>query len=147
MTIILLACKPCEAILNCLEQVLYLGRAPRTKETLPDFHEWCRVTRHPRVFSGVDGLSTDTPVLGHHNSDRQNPVNRREKFGFFIFSPLSLYRFSFPTENILFFAQIFDFNLIHNLCLVHIVPCVHDWFGFVSISKQFISSLLKFNLF
>ena len=24
-----------------------LGRAPRTKETLPDFHEWCRDTRHP----------------------------------------------------------------------------------------------------
>ena len=23
------------------------GRAPHTKETLPDFHEWCRVTRHP----------------------------------------------------------------------------------------------------
>ena len=21
-----------------------LGRAPRTKETLPDFREWCRVT-------------------------------------------------------------------------------------------------------
>ena len=34
-------------------QVLYLGRAPRTKETLPDFHE-CRVgystsTSIPRV--------------------------------------------------------------------------------------------------
>ena len=27
-------------------QVLYLGRAPRTKETLPDFREKCRVTRH-----------------------------------------------------------------------------------------------------
>ena len=27
-------------------QVLYLGRAPRTKETLPDFCEKCRVTRH-----------------------------------------------------------------------------------------------------
>ena len=26
---------------------LYFGKAPRTKETLPDFHEWCRVTRHP----------------------------------------------------------------------------------------------------
>ena len=26
-------------------QVLYLGRAPRIKETLPDFHEWRRVTR------------------------------------------------------------------------------------------------------
>ena len=27
-----------------------LGRAPRTKETLPDFHEVCRVSRHPRIF-------------------------------------------------------------------------------------------------
>ena len=25
-------------------QVLYLGRALRTKETLPDFLKWCRVT-------------------------------------------------------------------------------------------------------
>ena len=34
---------------------LYLGRAPRTKETLPDFREKCRVTRHSRVFPRVDG--------------------------------------------------------------------------------------------
>ena len=34
-------------------QVLYLGRAPRTKETLPDFREECRVTRHSRVFRGL----------------------------------------------------------------------------------------------
>ena len=27
-----------------------LGRAPRTKETLPDFRERGRVTRHSRVF-------------------------------------------------------------------------------------------------
>ena len=27
-------------------QVVYLGRAPSTKETLLDFHEKCRVTRH-----------------------------------------------------------------------------------------------------
>ena len=27
-------------------EILYLGRAPRTKETLPDFREKCRVTRH-----------------------------------------------------------------------------------------------------
>ena len=33
-------------------QVLYLGRAPRTKETLPDFREKCRVARHSRVFQG-----------------------------------------------------------------------------------------------
>ena len=40
---------------TCYMQVLYLGRAPRTKETLPDFSEKCRVTRHSRVFSQVDG--------------------------------------------------------------------------------------------
>ena len=67
MAIILLACRPCVVIVNCLGQDLYFGRAPRTKETLPDFHE-CRVgyptsTSVPRV----DRLSTDTPVLGRHN--------------------------------------------------------------------------------
>ena len=41
-----------------------LGRAPRTKETLPDFCEWCRVTRHPPDTTSiprVDGLSTRHP--------------------------------------------------------------------------------------
>ena len=47
VAIILLACRPCVVIVNCLGQVLYLGRAPRTKETLPDFREWSRVTRCP----------------------------------------------------------------------------------------------------
>ena len=41
-------------------QVLYLGRAPRKKETLPDFHEKCRVTRYSRVFRGLTG-SQRTP--------------------------------------------------------------------------------------
>ena len=41
-------------------QVLYLGRAPRTKETLPDFLKWRRVTRHPFVFHGLTG-SQRTP--------------------------------------------------------------------------------------
>ena len=44
----------------CLIQVLYLGKAPRTKETLPDFREKCRVTRHSRVFRGLTG-SQRTP--------------------------------------------------------------------------------------
>ena len=57
VAIILFACGPCVVILNCLGQVLYLGRAPRTKETLPDFHELCRVTRHPQVFcEGIHDL-------------------------------------------------------------------------------------------
>ena len=44
-------------------QVLYLGRAPRTKETLPNFRERCRVTRHSRVFCGLTG-SQRTPGFG-----------------------------------------------------------------------------------
>ena len=41
---------PCDWDRFCI-----LGRAPRTKETLPDFHEWCQVTRHPRIFCGLMG--------------------------------------------------------------------------------------------
>ena len=36
-----------------------LGRAPRIKKTLPDFREWCRVTRHPRIFRGLMGCQRD----------------------------------------------------------------------------------------
>ena len=39
---------------------MYLGRAPRTKETLPDFRERCQVARHSRVFRGLTG-SQQTP--------------------------------------------------------------------------------------
>ena len=55
-----------------------LGRAPRTKETLPDFFlnmdldkwditVWYRVTRSPLKFFRVDGLSMGPPDLGCHN--------------------------------------------------------------------------------
>ena len=37
-----------------------MGRAPRTKETLPDFRESGRVIRHSRVFRGLTG-SQRTP--------------------------------------------------------------------------------------
>ena len=50
-------------ILHCLGQdiqVFHLGRAPRTKETLPDFLKWRRVTRHPLIFRGLTG-SQRTP--------------------------------------------------------------------------------------
>ena len=46
-----------------LIQILYLGRAPRTKETLPDFLKWRRVTRHPLVFHRLTG-SQQTPGFG-----------------------------------------------------------------------------------
>ena len=41
--------------IGLFETGLYMGRAPRTKETLPDFCERGRVIRHPRVFPRVDG--------------------------------------------------------------------------------------------
>ena len=44
-------------------QVLYLGRAPRIKETLLDFLKWHRVTRQPLVFRGLTG-SQRTPEFG-----------------------------------------------------------------------------------
>ena len=55
VVIILLACGPCVVIVNLLGQVCILGRVARTKETLPDFHKWCRVTRHPRIFRRLTG--------------------------------------------------------------------------------------------
>ena len=57
-------------------KVLYFGRAPRTKETMLDFREKCRVTRHSRVFRGLTGSQrtpgfwgvTESPNLDHQNS-------------------------------------------------------------------------------
>ena len=53
--LILIVYEPCVVIVNLLGQVCTLGRAPRTKETLPDFCERCRVTGHSRVFRGLTG--------------------------------------------------------------------------------------------
>ena len=45
-------------------QVLYLGRAPRIKETLPDFREKCRVARHSRVFCELTGSQRTPGICG-----------------------------------------------------------------------------------
>ena len=45
--LILMVYEPDVVISLLLGQVFTLGKAPRTEETLPDLHEWCRVTRHP----------------------------------------------------------------------------------------------------
>ena len=49
-------------------QVFYLGRAPRTKETLSDFLKWRRVTRHPLIFRRLTG-SQRTPGIGASQLD------------------------------------------------------------------------------
>ena len=45
-------------------QVPFLGRAPCTKETLPDFLKWCRVTRPPLVFRRLTGSQRTPGVRG-----------------------------------------------------------------------------------
>ena len=53
--LILIVYGPGVVVVNCWDKFYTLGRAPRIKETLPDFHEWCRVTRHPRIFLELTG--------------------------------------------------------------------------------------------
>ena len=53
--LILVVYGPGVVVVNCWDMFCTLGRAPRRKKALPDFHEWCRVTRHPRVFRGLMG--------------------------------------------------------------------------------------------
>ena len=42
--LILIVYGPGVVVVNCWNRLFTLGRAPRTKETLLDFREWCRVT-------------------------------------------------------------------------------------------------------
>ena len=55
-------------VLDCLGQVscrrCKLGRAPRTKETLPNFLKWSRVTRYPLVFRELTGGQRTLEKLG-----------------------------------------------------------------------------------
>ena len=76
-------------------QVLYLGRALRTKETLSDFLKWRRVTRHPLVFRGLMGSQRTLGIAVSHykyyvdNEEIQNIIYYNFKFLnniFFFFS-------------------------------------------------------------
>ena len=62
-------------------QVLYLGRAPRTKKTLLDFSEKCRVTRHSLVFRGLTGSQRTSGFWGYMMSPKThyiiNPLTTR----------------------------------------------------------------------
>ena len=53
-------------------QEFHLGRALRTKETLPDFLKWVRVTRHPLVFRGLTGSQRTLGFWGV-TTQPQNP--------------------------------------------------------------------------
>ena len=79
-------------------QVLYLGRAPRTKETLPDFCEKCRVTRHSRVFHGLTGSQRTPGIWGvtawYHSLGIRIPM----ELGFGYPSPLGWFDVEFRCE-------------------------------------------------
>ena len=51
----LLSHGPSDVVVNYWDKFCTLGRSPCTKETLLDFRESCRVTRHPRVFRRLTG--------------------------------------------------------------------------------------------
>ena len=53
--LILIVYGPSVVVVNCWDRFCTLGRAPRTNETLPDFHERCYVTRQSREFRGLTG--------------------------------------------------------------------------------------------
>ena len=55
VAIISLISRPCVVVVYGWDMLCTLGKAPRTTETLPNFHERCRVTRHSRVFRGLTG--------------------------------------------------------------------------------------------
>ena len=63
----LLAHGPCVVVVNCGDGFCTLGRAPRTKETLPDFHEWCPGYLTYVNIQRVNGLSTDPREMGRHS--------------------------------------------------------------------------------
>ena len=52
-------------------QILYVGRALRTKETLPDFLKWCRVTRHPLVFRDLMGSQRVRILFKYDSGDKK----------------------------------------------------------------------------
>ena len=79
-------------------QVLYLGRAPRTKKTLPDFLKWSRVTRCPLVFRGLTG-SQRTPRFWGVTAWYQSSGFKAKVYDF-IFLCLLFFFFFFLEDNI-----------------------------------------------
>ena len=120
VAIILLACGPYVVIVNFWDRFFTLGGAPRTKETMLDFREWCRVTRHPRVFRGLTGCQRDPREWGvtGHETRTSNPNNTYSlqlssfgKLGVEICWPLQ----TMGGKTTIFLSIAFYFNIFHPL--------------------------------
>ena len=64
--LILIVYLPSVVVVHCWDRFCILGRSPRTKETPPDFREWCRVTRYSRLFHGLTGYQRTPREMGRH---------------------------------------------------------------------------------
>ena len=116
-------------ILHCLGQdmqVLYLGRAPRTKETLPEFLKWRQITRPPLVFRGLTGSQR---TLGFGVS--------LKKFMFLhslgvVNSLLTVYVFFFFSISLIFFFLPFS----HWNVFIYFLGEISDKFSMLLIRKK-----------
>ena len=63
LLIIIIYETPCGHCL-CWDRCCTMGRAPRTKEAPPDFHELGRVTRHSQVFRRLMGSQRTPRIWG-----------------------------------------------------------------------------------
>ena len=75
--LILIVYEPGVVVVNCWDRFCILGRDPRTKETLPNFHEWCRVTREMRRHS-VEELVGEKP----YQVEKTNYMNEQRSYQF-----------------------------------------------------------------
>ena len=105
-------------------QVLYLGRALRTKEILPDFLKRCRVTRHPLVFRGLTG-SQRTPGFWGVTSNSAHYVKRGCHF----------------------FFKLITFKLVHSYNVKHLTCTIFCSSGLQNIYKLHIWKCLTFTIF
>ena len=112
-------------------QVFHLGRAPRTKEVLPDFLKWRRVTRHPLVFRGLTG-SQRTPGFGASHS-LCNSFPSPSRFGPFLLKKMTTIPYF-----VLFLIKLSK-NAIH-------VPKILNFDTWLYFGHPFPSSLYSYNM-
>ena len=74
------------------------GRAPHTRETLPDFRESCRVTRHSRVLCGLTGSQRTPQFWGVTAWYQSLGIRIPRELGFGYPSPLGVARCRFRYE-------------------------------------------------
>ena len=92
-------------------QVLYLDRAPRTKETLPNFLKWRRVTRRPLVLRGLTG-SQRTPGFGASQIDfNVSVMNPIMSHGIDVPTPLAFIPTLYPPTKHLQYYTIYHFSI------------------------------------